>query len=150
MPAGGTQTGNATDFFTGSGAGQMAVNITDPNQVAAAASATGGANDGNNALTMAALRSTAMPTGASAEDTLHAFAGTLGSLAAQSKDQTSAGQEVLDGLAKDRAQVSSVSTDEEMADMVRFQRAYEASARLMTTVDQMLDRLINSTGMVGR
>ena len=54
------------------------------------------------------------------------------------------------GAAKDRAQVSSVSTDEEMADMVRFQRAYEASARLMTTVDQMLDRLINSTGMVGR
>ena len=91
-----------------------------------------------------------MATGTSAEDTLNAYAGTLGSLSAQATDQNSASQEVLDGLAKDRAQVSSVSTDEEMAEMVRFQRAYEASARLRTTVDQMLDRLINSTGMVGR
>jgi len=150
VPAGGIQTGNGTDFFTGSGAGPMTVNITDPKQVAAAASATGGANDGNNALTMAALRSLSLPTGVTAEDTLGAFAGTLGTAAAQAKDQTAASGEVLDGLARDRAQVSSVSTDEEMADMVRFQRAYEASARLMTTVDQMLDRLINSTGMVGR
>ena len=91
-----------------------------------------------------------MTTGSSAEDTLHAYAGTLGTLAARAKDETSASGEVVDGLARDRAQVSSVSTDEEMADMVRYQRAYEASARLMTTVDQMLDRLINSTGMVGR
>ena len=137
-------------FFAGSGAGGMKVALTDPNQVAAAGSATGGLNDGNNALAMAALRSQPMSTGTTAEDTLHAYAGTLGGLASQATDQTSASGEVLDGLAKDRAQVSSVSTDEEMADMVRYQRAYEASARLVTTIDQMLDRLINSTGMVGR
>ena len=138
-------------FFSGTGAGMMAVAITDPAKVAAAGTANGGPNDGNNALAMAGLRSATMPLGtASAEETLNAYAGTLGTLAAQAHDQTAASGEVLDGLAKDRAQVSSVSTDEEMADMVRFQRAYEASARLMTTVDQMLDRLINSTGMVGR
>jgi flagellar hook-associated protein 1 FlgK len=145
------QTGNlGAPFFKGTGAAQMAMNITDPSQVAAAASPTGGANDGNNALALADLRTLPMPTGQSGEDTLHAFAAQLGSLASEATDQTTASSEVLAGLAKDRASVSSVSTDEEMADMVRFQRAYEASARLMTTVDQMLDRLINSTGMVGR
>jgi len=34
--------------------------------------------------------------------------------------------------------------------MVQFQHAYEAAARYMTTVDEMLDTLINRTGSVGR
>ena len=39
--------------------------------------------------------------------------------------------------------------DEEMTNMVRFQRAYQASARAMSTMDEMLDTLINRTGKVG-
>jgi flagellar hook-associated protein 1 FlgK len=34
--------------------------------------------------------------------------------------------------------------------MLRFQRAYEASARVLTSMDQMLDTLINRVGVVGR
>jgi flagellar hook-associated protein 1 FlgK len=34
--------------------------------------------------------------------------------------------------------------------MVRYQRAYEAAARMLTASDEMLDRLINNTGIVGR
>ncbi|AWB46237.1 flagellar hook-associated protein FlgK [Paenibacillus sp. CAA11] len=49
-----------------------------------------------------------------------------------------------------RQSVSSVSLDEEMANLIKFQQAYSASARLITTVDEMLDKLINSTGVVGR
>ena len=44
---------------------------------------------------------------------------------------------------------SGVSLDEEMTNLVRFQRAYQASARAMTTMDEMLDVLINRTGRVG-
>ena len=40
--------------------------------------------------------------------------------------------------------------DEEMSDMIRFQKGYNASARMITTMDEMLDKLINSTGVVGR
>ena len=137
-------------FFTGAGAAGLGIAITDPAGIAAAGSDTGGANDGNHALAMAGLRSNPMIGGPSAEDALHAYAARLGSLASEATDQSAASGEVLGGLTRDRAEVSSVSTDEEMTDMIRFQRAYEASARLMTTVDQMLDRLINSTGMVGR
>ncbi len=49
-----------------------------------------------------------------------------------------------------RKSVTSVSLDEEMVDMVRFQHAYNASARNITVVDEMLDRIINGMGIVGR
>jgi flagellar hook-associated protein 1 len=52
--------------------------------------------------------------------------------------------------AQDRRQsASGVSMDEEMTNMVRFQRGYQASARVMSTMDEMLDTLINRTGKVG-
>jgi len=49
-----------------------------------------------------------------------------------------------------RQAVSGVSLDEEMTDMIRFQHAYNAAARALTTVDELLDKLINGTGIVGR
>jgi flagellar hook-associated protein 1 FlgK len=36
-----------------------------------------------------------------------------------------------------------------MTNLVTFQRGYQASARMMTTIDSMLDTLINHTGTVG-
>lgn len=49
-----------------------------------------------------------------------------------------------------RQSVSGVSLDEEMANMMKFQHAYNASARALTTFDEMLDRVINNMGQVGR
>jgi flagellar hook-associated protein 1 FlgK len=43
-----------------------------------------------------------------------------------------------------------VNIDEEMTNMLAYQRAYEAASRLLTTIDGVLDVLINRTGMVGR
>ena len=45
---------------------------------------------------------------------------------------------------------SGVNLDEELSDLVRFQRAYEASSRFISSVDEMLNTLINQTGRVGR
>ncbi|UMG92945.1 flagellar basal body rod C-terminal domain-containing protein [Nocardioides sp. TF02-7] len=47
-------------------------------------------------------------------------------------------------------QGAGVNLDEETVNLVVAQRAYEAAARLMTAVDEMLDTLINRTGVVGR
>jgi flagellar hook-associated protein 1 FlgK len=40
--------------------------------------------------------------------------------------------------------------DEEMSNMIKFQKGYNAAARVLTTMDEMLDKLINGTGIVGR
>lgn len=50
----------------------------------------------------------------------------------------------------DAESVGGVSLDEEMATLMAAQRAYEASARVLTTIDQMLGVLIERTGVVGR
>ena len=40
-----------------------------------------------------------------------------------------------------------MSIDEEMTNLVEFQHGYDAAARLLTTIDSMLDTLINHTGL---
>ena len=60
-----------------------------------------------------------------------------------------AAQVLTDAVENRRQSVSGVSMDEEMSNLVRFQRAYQASSRAMSTMDEMLDVLINRTGRVG-
>lgn len=57
---------------------------------------------------------------------------------------------VLNGIQNSRDEVSGVSLDEEASNMMQFVSAYNAASRLMTALDQTLDTLINSTGVVGR
>lgn len=49
-----------------------------------------------------------------------------------------------------REATSGVNLDEEMANMIKFQHAYNAAARLMTALDQALDVVVNRLGVVGR
>ena len=49
-----------------------------------------------------------------------------------------------------RTSVSGVNWNEELSNMIKFQQGYSASARCLTTMDEMLDRLVNNTGLVGR
>ncbi|WP_196599971.1 flagellar hook-associated protein FlgK [Pectinatus frisingensis] len=56
----------------------------------------------------------------------------------------------LTQLNNTRQSVSGVNWNEELTNMIKFQQGYSACARVLTTMDQMLDKLINSTGEVGR
>lgn len=58
--------------------------------------------------------------------------------------------ELVDSADIRRTSVSGVSLDEEMANLIKFQHAYNAAARNMTTIDEMLDQVINRMGLVGR
>ena len=49
-----------------------------------------------------------------------------------------------------RSSTSGVDWNEELTNMIMFQKGYSACSRCLTTMDEMLDRLINSTGVVGR
>ncbi|KQV07938.1 flagellar hook-associated protein FlgK [Leifsonia sp. Root112D2] len=69
--------------------------------------------------------------------------------------KTDAQQAALAGIASTNATSmqlanASVDTDEENMNMITFQHAYQGAARMMTAVDEMLDTLINHTGLVGR
>jgi flagellar hook-associated protein 1 FlgK len=77
------------------------------------------------------------------------FLAKLGSdLNYQAGRQTATGA-ICDDLQNSRDEVSGVNRDEETTDMVKYQKSYEAAARLMTTLDEMLDVLINKMGRVG-
>ncbi|HET6448670.1 MAG TPA: flagellar hook-associated protein FlgK [Conexibacter sp.] len=67
---------------------------------------------------------------------------------AAGRAQTTA-QSLVDAIEDHRQSVAGVSLDEEMTNLIRFQRGYQASARTMTTMDEMLDTLVNRTGRVG-
>ena len=56
---------------------------------------------------------------------------------------------ILLTVANNRASVSSVSLDEEMTNMITFQQAYNANARMITVIDETLDKIINGMGRVG-
>lgn len=53
-------------------------------------------------------------------------------------------------LASKRMSISGVSLNEEMADMVQFQHIYRASAKMISTMDMLLDITVNRLGQVGR
>ncbi|MBP1992640.1 flagellar hook-associated protein FlgK [Paenibacillus eucommiae] len=83
-------------------------------------------------------------------DYYQAIVGQLG-LQAQEANRQSQNQKILvDQVDGRRQSVSGVSMDEEVSNMIKFQHAYNAAARSMTTFDQMLDKIINSMGIVGR
>ncbi len=76
--------------------------------------------------------------------------GALGIQRQNAKNSQTNQQTMVDQIDNWRKSVSGVSLDEEMTNMLKFQKGYNSSARVMTTIDEMLDKLINSTGLVGR
>jgi flagellar hook-associated protein 1 len=77
------------------------------------------------------------------------FVAKVGSHVREAMRQEANAQVLTDAVENRRQSVSGVSMDEEMSNLVRFQRAYQASSRAMSTMDEMLDVLINRTGRVG-
>ena len=72
-------------------------------------------------------------------------------VAAQEASRMVENQELLvDQLENRRQAVSGVSLDEEMTNMLQYQQAYNAASRMVTTVDESLDTIINQMGLVGR
>lgn len=132
-------------FFTGSSATDIGVNAAMTGRTVAA-SQSGAAVDSANALAMAGLRTTPAIGTNTLQQAIHGLAGKLGSMSATAQNTAEAMRAVVDNIAYERIEFSSVSLNEELADMVRFQHAYEAAAKVMQVVDQMLDHLINVVG----
>ncbi|HVT77406.1 MAG TPA: flagellar hook-associated protein FlgK [Acidimicrobiales bacterium] len=141
--AGVDQDGNpAQAFFTGTGAHDLAVNASLTTRNVAAAT-TNNASDASNALNIAGLRTAAAVGSSTLGQSIQALAGRLGGMSASAQASAGASKDMLDSISTQRAQDSSVSTDEELADIVQFQHAYQASAKVIQVVDSCLDTLVN-------
>lgn len=137
-----------TAFFaagTGPAATGLSVALTDPRQVAAA---TVGQGTLDNSAADAIAQLASSPTGPDA--VWRAFVVDIGvqsRAAGQRATVTEAARATAENL---QLSVSSVDLDEETVTMLAYQRAYEGAARVLTAIDEMLDVLINRTGVVGR
>lgn len=87
--------------------------------------------------------------GASVQTFFEGIIGELGVLGQQAVRNEFNATTMKESIEYRRASVMSVSLDEEMTDMIRFQQAYNASARMITAVDETLDKIINGMGRVG-
>jgi flagellar hook-associated protein 1 FlgK len=87
---------------------------------------------------------------ATVADRYNGIIGKLGIESQEAQRRVKNHQLLVDQTEALRQSVSGVSLDEEMANLVMFQHAYNAAARAVTVMDQMLDKLINGTGIVGR
>lgn len=130
----------ATPFFSGATAATIAV-AAQPAQIQTSSTGEAGGND--LALAIAELR------GGSSEQGYAALIAHVGGAVRAAKDEQADAQATLNALSDQRQSVSGVSLDEEMTNLISFQRGYQASARTLTAMDQMLEQLIEHTGTVG-
>ncbi|MCS6912317.1 MAG: flagellar hook-associated protein FlgK [Myxococcota bacterium] len=101
--------------------------------------------DNRNALALSNLIDQPLLEGgrASFRNVYARVASQLGFQVQRAADDREAAQEQADALDRAREAVAGVQTDEEMVRLMAYQRGFEASARFIRTIDQMLDRLIN-------
>lgn len=134
------------DFFLGTDAASIRVNdvlVEAPDRFQAAGAADAA---GDNQVALALARLAVTPQAAlgnqSFQQFYHQTVTGLGESLAQATRQVSNQEAVEQMLRRQRDAVSGVSLDEEMTEMVKFQKAFQASARLVTTVDELLETII--------
>ncbi|MBD8031463.1 flagellar hook-associated protein FlgK [Solibacillus merdavium] len=161
------------NFFGGTTARDMKVAITDPKQVAAAGGlepiidqttntqavdpVTGllmfKIEEGNNKniLGLSALQSAVLGNlqGGTFQSYYKSLIGELGVKGKQAITNEYNSTTLHLQIENNRASHNSVSLDEEMTNMITFQQAYNANARMITVIDETLDKIINGMGRVG-
>lgn len=78
------------------------------------------------------------------------YTDTLGSDIKTTKARMNASLAIAESVEKERQGVSGVSMNEEGINLMTYNKAYQALGRLMTTMDEQLDMIINQMGLVGR
>jgi len=147
---GATSTGTTNlDFFAFAAGKPAALGLTivpaDVSGIAAATPGKGGL-DGSLADTIAALGTSATGPDAAWSD----FVVRIGIATAKATDQAKTATQAAASATSKLLSETSVDMDEETTSLITYQHAYQGAARVMTAIDEMLDTLINRTGLVGR
>jgi flagellar hook-associated protein 1 FlgK len=109
------------------------------------------ANPGNGeaAMAIAAIRNTQVMVGrlGTFDDYFADTVGRIGLLGEQSGRQLETQNQIMKQLKDMRESISGVNMDEELAAMIKYQHGYAAAARFITTVNTLLDTIINRMGV---
>lgn len=131
------------NFFEGYVNGELIVNeeiVNDPNKIAI--SQDGSEGNGEIALRIAQLTDAKLMNGNTLQEGYGSLINDIGNDGMLQNNYTSANQIVLNELDQLKASQSGVSVDEEMTNVLKFQRTYEASAKLITIADDMLKTIL--------
>jgi flagellar hook-associated protein 1 FlgK len=145
-----------TDFFTGTTAATLKVALTKPEDVAFSQGNPTPVDptDPNDPARLDHLVADGLAdvgtAGNGPDAAYQEMIGRLGVSSQASHRRSDIQDAVTTQVDSSRQAESGVNLDEEMTHLLTFQRGYEAASRVLTTIDSMLDQLINRTGMVGR
>ena len=151
-------------YFDGNSAGSIGVNdavVADLNLIAAArldGSGLFSSGDNTNAISITDLQfavtnlsqwtcnrlngNTEGTITTTIEDGYHAMAGSIGAISVGISRERSFDAEMVNSVTQIRDSISAVSLDEEMTNLIKFQHAYSAAAKLISTADEMLVTLL--------
>lgn len=152
----GADNSTGLDFFVGADVSTLAVDpALEASPLSVATSDQPGAI-GNNAiaLAMGQLSTDLSMGGPPATLSFNAyFRSTISSLGMETQNaqvSSESSQAILNHLTDRRQAISGVSMDEEIAELLSFEKAFQAGGRIINVVDEMLDQVINRMGLVGR
>ncbi len=145
----GLDSSTGLDFFAGEGARNMSLSqeVMEDLSVIAASSVPDVPGNSDNVLELLELREKGIFEGekVSLEDFHRSLITRLGVMGRKAEKMQYNQEILVEGIKEQQEQVSGVSLDEEMADMIRFQHAYNAGSRIIIKVDEMIQTLL---GMV--
>ncbi len=129
-------------------AGSLKVSMTDPSLIASSSDGTQGSN--GNIAYLLAVQTQTLPAG---ETPVNAYANLVsqtGNLTSQANAEVTASTASLNQLNDQLGSVSGVNLDEETTNLMNYQRAYEAAARVITTVDELTQSVLDmGSGVTG-
>lgn len=135
-------------FFTGTHPGNMAMAqslLAEPERVAMAATASFPPGDGSQGLAIYNLRNSL-----NLDTRYQQMVSDLGVRIESFTDQAERQAKVVTQIDNQRQSVAGVNLDEELANMLQFQRSFNAAARVLNSFDEMLNQIVNGLGLVGR
>lgn len=123
----------------------------DLDKVAASSTEEGVPGDGINALAMAEVRNAyGLYDWGTPDEFIKSLISNLGVDGQEAQKKVDVQEAIINQLETERQSIMGVSLDEEMSEMIKFQHSYNANARMVTTLDEQLDTIINKLGLVGR
>jgi len=146
--------GTGNDFFSSAGTTAATISLDPSINASTLQAGPDGGSDNTTALAVANLATQNFSTGSGDaidgtfdtyyDGAVSGFGQTLSGVNSQVTDQTS----IQTIVTNQREAVSGVNLDEEMSNLLMYQRSYEASAQVFQTVDSLLDNVVNTMGVV--